>query len=68
MNGTPITPEQTAESVKKMCNANCVKRLCVETKYGSIELPMNEIWFADSTDTIHLSVQIPAGYEFIKLP
>lgn len=68
MNATPITPEETAESVAKLIDNEAVKRISVETKYGSIELPMNEIWYANTTKTIHLSVQIPAGWDLIKLP
>ncbi len=68
MSAEPFTPEQCWESVEGFHSNEAPKRIVIETKYGSVELPLNEAWYADTTKTIYLSVQIPKGYDLIKLP
>ncbi len=56
-----------AAQIEQLLADNAVNRFTVQTRYGSIELPLDELWFNDETKTVHLSVRVPAGYDLVKL-
>ena len=66
MSAEPFTPEQCLEAVERFQANEAPKRIVIDTKYGAIELPLWESWYADSTNTIYLTVQIPKGYDLIR--
>lgn len=52
MSGTAqsIAPEEVAESITKKLEAcERIERIVIQTHYGSVELPVSEIWHADGT-------------------
>ena len=55
----PIAPEAVCDCVEKILLREPARYLVIQTRYGSVDLPVDEIWYAESTRTLHLSVNLP---------
>lgn len=62
----PATSQNMVEYLQVLLDKPATKRVAVETNFGHVDLPIGEIWFADTTGTVWVSVDIPAGWELVK--
>ena len=56
---TPIQPEMVYNAIEEMMMTEPGKRIKITTRYGNIELTVDECWHDSSTKTICLSVNLP---------
>ena len=57
---TPLTPEQALAHVTRLTQSDSPERIVIQTRYGAIELPVDEIWLSDKSTTLFVTVNLPA--------
>lgn len=58
----PISPERTCDSVEAVLHNLVIERIVIQTRYGSHELTVDEIWTDLTTKTLKISVNLFATF------